>query len=249
MQPQGHVQILVNLIDFGMNVQEAGDAPRVRHDGSSEPTGEVMRDGGEVVLETGFSPETVKALQARGHKVTRRATTATSAATRPSGAMSRASTSARRSRARTARRRVTEALPGTRRPWRQLTCVGAGGPERPGLVTDCEGPGSHRGVQAIGASTSRRSAGAWTCWRHRQRQCDAERGADAGLGSAADAPAVRIDDALADVQPEPRAGLLVLFAGRVVRVEDVRQILGGDPGPGVRDLDVRRRCRACGWPP
>ena len=56
MQPQGHVQVLVNLIDFGMNVQEAGDAPRARHDGSSEPTGEVMKDGGEVVLEAGFHP-------------------------------------------------------------------------------------------------------------------------------------------------------------------------------------------------
>src|SRR5687767_6961215 len=70
MQPQGHVQIVVNLIDFGMNLQEAGDAPRARHEGSSEPTDEVMRDGGEVILETGFSAETVKALQARGHKVT-----------------------------------------------------------------------------------------------------------------------------------------------------------------------------------
>ncbi|HEX6397040.1 MAG TPA: gamma-glutamyltransferase [Steroidobacteraceae bacterium] len=69
MQPQGHVQILVNLIDFGMNLQEAGDAPRVRHDGSSEPTDEVMRDGGEVILEKGASPATVKALQARGHRV------------------------------------------------------------------------------------------------------------------------------------------------------------------------------------
>ena len=69
MQPQGHVQILVNLIDFGMNLQEAGDAPRVRHDGSSEPTDEVMRDGGQVILEMGASPATVKALEARGHKV------------------------------------------------------------------------------------------------------------------------------------------------------------------------------------
>jgi len=69
MQPQGHVQILVNLIDFGMNLQEAGDAPRVRHDGSGEPTDEVMRDGGEIILETGASPATVKALQARGHRV------------------------------------------------------------------------------------------------------------------------------------------------------------------------------------
>ncbi len=70
MQPQGHVQIVVNLIDFGMNLQEAGDAPRARHEGSSEPTDEVMRDGGEVFLEVGFAPEVVKALQARGHKVT-----------------------------------------------------------------------------------------------------------------------------------------------------------------------------------
>ena len=70
MQPQGHVQIVVNLIDFGMNLQEAGDAPRARHDGSSEPTGEVMKDGGEVVLEVGALPATVKALEARGHKVT-----------------------------------------------------------------------------------------------------------------------------------------------------------------------------------
>ena len=70
MQPQGHVQIVVNLIDFGMNLQEAGDAPRARHEGSSEPTDEKMRDGGEVLLEQGFSPEVVKTLRARGHKVT-----------------------------------------------------------------------------------------------------------------------------------------------------------------------------------
>jgi gamma-glutamyltranspeptidase/glutathione hydrolase len=70
MQPQGHVQIIVNLIDFGMNLLEAGDAPRARHDGSSEPTDEIMKDGGEVVLEAGASPATVKALEARGHKVT-----------------------------------------------------------------------------------------------------------------------------------------------------------------------------------
>jgi gamma-glutamyltranspeptidase/glutathione hydrolase len=70
MQPQGHVQVLVNLIDFGMNLQEAGDVPRVRHDGSSEPTDEHMTDGGEVILEQGYSAEVVKALEARGHKVT-----------------------------------------------------------------------------------------------------------------------------------------------------------------------------------
>jgi gamma-glutamyltranspeptidase / glutathione hydrolase len=70
MQPQGHVQIVVNLIDFGMNLQEAGDVPRARHEGSSEPTDEVMRDGGEVILETGFPAATINALRARGHKVT-----------------------------------------------------------------------------------------------------------------------------------------------------------------------------------
>ncbi len=69
MQPQGHVQILVNLIDFGMNLQEAGDAPRVRHSGSSQPTGEVMRDGGRLNLETGFSLETMRELSSRGHRV------------------------------------------------------------------------------------------------------------------------------------------------------------------------------------
>ncbi len=69
MQPQGHVQVLVNLIDFGMNLQEAGDAPRARHDGSSEPTGEKMTDGGTVALEVGISSDTVRALEARGHKV------------------------------------------------------------------------------------------------------------------------------------------------------------------------------------
>jgi gamma-glutamyltranspeptidase/glutathione hydrolase len=68
-QPQGHVQVLVNQIDFGMNVQEAGDAPRMLHEGSSEPTGEVMTDGGQVSLETGFRWEVVRALIEKGHAV------------------------------------------------------------------------------------------------------------------------------------------------------------------------------------
>ncbi len=67
MQPQGHVQIIVNMLDFGMNLQEAGDAARVRHGGSSQPTGEVMADGGTVYLERGFSEETRKALEEMGH--------------------------------------------------------------------------------------------------------------------------------------------------------------------------------------
>ena len=46
MQAQGHVQVLCNMIDFGMDVQEAGDAPRFRHFGSSEPTGQPADGGG-----------------------------------------------------------------------------------------------------------------------------------------------------------------------------------------------------------
>jgi gamma-glutamyltranspeptidase/glutathione hydrolase len=69
MQPQGHVQIVVNMVDFGMNIQEAGDAPRIRHAGSSQPTGERMRDGGTVYLETGFPYESIRALRRMGHKV------------------------------------------------------------------------------------------------------------------------------------------------------------------------------------
>jgi len=70
MQPQGHVQILVNMLDFGMNLQEAGDAARIRHDRSSQPTGQRMADGGEVFLESAFSAEVVAALRGKGHLVT-----------------------------------------------------------------------------------------------------------------------------------------------------------------------------------
>jgi len=67
MQPQGHVQILCNLIDFGMNVQEAGDAARYYHTNDSEPTGTVMTDGGTLALEGGV-PESVRvALKKLGH--------------------------------------------------------------------------------------------------------------------------------------------------------------------------------------
>ena len=68
-QPQGHVQILVNMIDFDMNLQEAGDAPRVVHTGSSQPTGEIMKDGGQVHLEEGFPFESRRALTLRGHQL------------------------------------------------------------------------------------------------------------------------------------------------------------------------------------
>ena len=69
MQPQGHAQIVINLIDFQMNLQEAGDAPRIRHNGSSQPTGEVMLDGGIVYLESGFGEDIRAALIEMGHKV------------------------------------------------------------------------------------------------------------------------------------------------------------------------------------
>ena len=71
MQPQGHAQIVMNLVDFGMNLQEAGDAPRIQHEGSTEPTGQAtaMSDGGEVNLETGFPYETIRALMRKGHRV------------------------------------------------------------------------------------------------------------------------------------------------------------------------------------
>ena len=71
MQPQGHVQIVMNLVDFGMNLQEAGDAPRLHHDGSDEPVGAVtpMNDGGVVQLESGFPYETIRGLMRKGHHV------------------------------------------------------------------------------------------------------------------------------------------------------------------------------------
>ena len=69
MQPQGHVQIVVNLIDFGMHLQEAGDALRIQHEGSSEPTGEKMTDGGDLFLESGFDYEVIRKLVMMGHKV------------------------------------------------------------------------------------------------------------------------------------------------------------------------------------
>ncbi len=69
MQPQGHAQIVVNMVDFGMNLQEAGDAPRIRHDGSSQPTGSKMTDGGVVNLESGIPYENIRELVRRGHDV------------------------------------------------------------------------------------------------------------------------------------------------------------------------------------
>ncbi|MFP6765935.1 MAG: gamma-glutamyltransferase [Planctomycetaceae bacterium] len=70
MQPQGHVQILINLIDFNMNVQEAGDAGRVRHLGSQTPTGvQQEAGGGRVAVESGFPDKTIRELKQRGHTI------------------------------------------------------------------------------------------------------------------------------------------------------------------------------------
>lgn len=70
MQPQGHVQIICNIIDFGMNIQEAGDAPRIQHTGSSDPTGgQLMNDGGQVTLESGIPYESIRRLMEMGHKI------------------------------------------------------------------------------------------------------------------------------------------------------------------------------------
>ncbi len=69
MQPQGHVQVLTNQIDFGLNVQEAGDASRWQHEGDNEPTGEKMTSGGYVEVESGIPYEIVRELEKRGHDV------------------------------------------------------------------------------------------------------------------------------------------------------------------------------------
>jgi gamma-glutamyltranspeptidase / glutathione hydrolase len=69
MQPQGHAQIVVDLIDFKMNLQEAGDAPRIHHIGSSEPTGQQMTNGGILLLESGFRSEVIQKLMSMGYTV------------------------------------------------------------------------------------------------------------------------------------------------------------------------------------
>ena len=84
MQAQGHVQVLCNLIDFGMDVQEAGDAPRFRHFGSSEPTGQAAAGGGSVAIESGISAEVLGRCKPEGIIWCQQAPAAT-AATRPSG--------------------------------------------------------------------------------------------------------------------------------------------------------------------
>jgi gamma-glutamyltranspeptidase/glutathione hydrolase len=72
MQPQGHVQVLVNLIDFGMNVQMSGDSARISHSGSASPTGTPMKaDGGTVSVESGIPDAAITELEKRGHVIKR----------------------------------------------------------------------------------------------------------------------------------------------------------------------------------
>jgi gamma-glutamyltranspeptidase/glutathione hydrolase len=68
-QPQAHAQIIINMIDFGLNLQEAGDAPRIVHSGSSQPTGEVMTDGGSLSIESGFGKQIEQELSNKGHTI------------------------------------------------------------------------------------------------------------------------------------------------------------------------------------
>lgn len=69
MQPQGQAQIILNTKDYGLNIQEAGDAPRWHHEGSSEPTGEIAKDYGLLRLEKNVPIATIEELAKRGHKI------------------------------------------------------------------------------------------------------------------------------------------------------------------------------------
>ena len=73
MQPQGHVQVLINMVDYGMNVQEAGDAARLNHDGGRQPTQDLEGTGADMLgtldVEPGISAETIERLRAMGHNV------------------------------------------------------------------------------------------------------------------------------------------------------------------------------------
>lgn len=68
-QPEGQVEVLMNMIDFGMNLQEAGDAPRIDHQGGSDPVGRSTPGPGNIYLESGFSEKTIRTLLQMGYKV------------------------------------------------------------------------------------------------------------------------------------------------------------------------------------
>ncbi len=73
MQPQGHVQVLINMVDYGMNIQEAGDAARLNHDGGRQPTepltGPAQDPLGTLNVEPGISQATIERLREMGHNV------------------------------------------------------------------------------------------------------------------------------------------------------------------------------------
>jgi len=73
MQPQGHVQVMINLVDYDMNLQEAGDAARLNHDGGRQPTDDLAGTGADLLgilhVEPGISAETIDRLKAMGHVV------------------------------------------------------------------------------------------------------------------------------------------------------------------------------------
>lgn len=68
-QPMGHTQIVMNLIDFGMNLQEAGDAPRWDHTGGASPMGKTTTDTGMIRTESGIPYSTIRGLMGRGHRI------------------------------------------------------------------------------------------------------------------------------------------------------------------------------------
>ncbi len=69
MQPQGHAQIMINLLDFNMDLQEAGEAPRVEHTGSATPRGKLAEGAGTVQVEEGMPAAVMEGLKKLGHKV------------------------------------------------------------------------------------------------------------------------------------------------------------------------------------
>jgi gamma-glutamyltranspeptidase / glutathione hydrolase len=66
MQPQGQTQIVVNMIDYGLDAQSAGDMPRWRHEGGCEPEGGCAPGLGRIVLESGYPESTREGLRAKG---------------------------------------------------------------------------------------------------------------------------------------------------------------------------------------